>query len=250
MHIAEYGAGEPIVFVHGGAFGGLDAWQTQLPLAQRWRLVIVSRLNYGRSAAGTPEDYLQDGRLIGELLEEFDGGAHLVAQSYGTLGAMEAALRHPGRVLSLTMIESAASAVARGRPAVDRYEQQMRELIAAPPESAADYFRALFAVIDPATTYPDPLPGSLVSYAEMARHGTRWPWEAEVDVAALRATPFSKLVISGGQRQMFEDISDALAEQVAGERLIVPGGHGTQNTGSAFNAALERFLNQSRKACQ
>lgn len=250
MHIVEYGSGEPVVLVHGGAFGGLDAWQTQLPLAERWRLVIVSRLNYGASAAGLPEDYRQDGRLIGELLEEFEGAAHLVAQSYGTLGAMDAALRHPGRVRSLTMIESAASAVARGKPAVDQYELQMRELTAAPPESSEDYFRALFAVIDPTTAYPDPLPESLVSFARMARRSTRWPWEAEVDVSALRAAPFSKLVISGGQRQMFEDISDALADQVAGERLIIPGGHGTQNTGSAFNAALERFLNQSRKACQ
>jgi acyl transferase domain-containing protein/pimeloyl-ACP methyl ester carboxylesterase len=250
MHIVEYGSGEPIVFVHGGAFGGLDAWQTQLPLAGRWRLVIVSRLNYGASAAGLPEDYLQDGQLIAELLGEFEGGAHLVSHSYGTLGAMDAALRHPGRVRSLTMIESAASAVARGKPAVDRYEQQMRELTAAPPESGEDYFRALFAIIDPTAAYPDPLPESLVSFARMARGSTRWPWEADIDMAALRAAPFSKVVISGGQRQMFEEISDALADQVGGERLIIPGGHGTQNTGSVFNTALERFLNQSRKACQ
>jgi hypothetical protein len=78
----------------------------------------------------------------------------------------------------------------------------------------------------------------------------RWPWDAdvEVDVAALRATSFGKLVISGGQRQFFEDISDALADQMAGERLIIPGGHATQNTGSAFNIALEQFLNQSKAA--
>ncbi|GCB44832.1 type I polyketide synthase [Streptomyces sp. NL15-2K] len=247
MHIVEYGSGEPIVFVHGGAFGGLDAWQTQLPLAERWRLVIVSRLNYGQSAEGLPEDYLQDGKLIGELLEEFEGGAHLVSQSYGTLGAMDAALRRPDLVRSITLIESAASAVARGKPAVDQYEREMRDLIAAPPESSEDYFRALFAVIDPTSVYPDPLPESLLSFAQMALRGTRWPWEADIDVAALRSAPFSKLVISGGQRQMFEDISDALAEQTAGERLIIPGGHGTQNTGSVFNTALERFLNQSRK---
>ena len=61
-------------------------------------------------------------------------------------------------------------------------------------------------------------------------------------MAALRAASFGKLLISGGQRQIFEDISDALADQMAGQRLIIPGGHGTQNTGSAFNAALERFL--------
>lgn len=78
--------------------------------------MIVSRLNYGRSAEGLPEDYLQDGELLGELLGELDGGVHLVAQSYGTLGAMDAALRHPGLVRSITLVESAASAVARGSP--------------------------------------------------------------------------------------------------------------------------------------
>ena len=81
-----------------------------------------------------------------------------------------------------------------------------------------------------------------MAFARRARQSMRWPWEAEVDVAALRAASFGKLLISGGQRQVFEDISDALADQMAGQRLIIPGGHGTQNTGSAFNTALERFL--------
>jgi acyl transferase domain-containing protein/pimeloyl-ACP methyl ester carboxylesterase len=248
MHIVEYGAGEPIVFIHGGAFGGLDAWQTQLPMAERWRLVILSRLNYGRSAEGTPEDYLQDGQLVAELLEDFDDGAHLVAQSYGTLGAIDAALRRPDRVRSITMIESALSAIARGKPAIDQYEQRMRELIAAPPERPEDFFRALFAALEPTASYPDPLPESLVSFARKALRSARWPWDAEVDLETLRAAPFGKLVISGGQRQMFEDISDALADQTAGERLIIPGGHGTQNTGSAFNTALDKFLIQAEEA--
>jgi acyl transferase domain-containing protein len=248
MHIAEYGTGEPIVFVHGGAFGGVDAWRSQLCLAQRWRLVIVSRLNYGRSATSDGEDYREDGRALAELLQEFDHGAHLVAQSYGTLGAIEAALRHPNLVRSLTMIESAASAVARGRPTVDEYERTMRELLAAPPERPEDFFRSMFAILEPTANYPDPLPDSLTSYARRAVESMRWPWEAEVDVGRLRAASFGKLVISGGQREIFEDISDALADQVAGQRLIIPGGHGTQNTGSAFNTALERFLNQSKEA--
>jgi pimeloyl-ACP methyl ester carboxylesterase len=213
-------------------------------------LVIVSRLNYGRSATSDGEDYREDGRLLAELLEQFDGGAHLVAQSYGTLGAIEAALRHPDQVRSLTLIESAASAVARGKPAVDEYERAMRELLAAPPERPEDFFRALFGILEPTASYPDPLPEVLTSFARRARESMRWPWEAEVDVAALRAAAFGKLIISGGQRQMFEEISDALADQVAGERLIIPGGHGTQNTGSAFNTALERFLDHLTQSTQ
>jgi pimeloyl-ACP methyl ester carboxylesterase len=250
MHIVEYGTGEPIIFVHGGAFGGVDAWQSQRSLAERWRLVIVSRLNYGRSAASDGEDYREDGQLLAELLHEFDGGAHLVAQSYGTLGAIEAALRHPRLVRSLTMIESAASSVARGKPAVDEYERSMRELLAAPPERPEDFFRSVFAILEPTANYSDPLPETLMSFARRARRNMRWPWEADVDVAALRAAGFGKLIVSGGQRQMFEEISDALADQVAGERLIIPGGHGTQNTGSAFNTALERFLKQLNQSTQ
>lgn len=245
MHIVEYGTGEPIVFVHGGAFGGVDAWQTQLPLAERWRLIFVSRLNYGASATSDREDFAEDGRLLAEVLE---GGTHIVAHSYGTLGAMDAALRRPDVVRSLTLIESAASSVARGKPAVDDYERAMRDLLASPPDDPDEFFRALFAILEPTANYPSPLPEALRSFARRAYRGVRWPWEAEIPVQDLRAAKFSKLVVSGGQRPLFEEISDALAHQLGGRRLIVPGGHGTQNAGAPFNRELENFLNQAKVA--
>jgi pimeloyl-ACP methyl ester carboxylesterase/acyl carrier protein len=244
MYLTEFGDGERVVFVHGGAFGGLDAWQTQLPLADRRRLIMVSRLNYGRSAPRKHEDYTEDGRLIAELLGD---GAHIVAQSYGTLGALVAAAQRPAAVRSLTLIESAASHVAREHPAVADYERAMRTLTAAPPADPAELFRAFFNVIEPTARYPEPLPASLHAFAASLQDGMWWPWEAELPLAAVRAAAIPTLVVSGGGRPVFEAISDALAAALHGERLVIPGGHGTQNTGTPFNEALADFLDRAER---
>jgi acyl transferase domain-containing protein len=243
MHVAELGAGPPVVLIHGGAVGGADAWLTQVALAGRWRLIIPSRLTYGKSPARPREDFDEDAPLIAELLGD---GAHVVAHSYGTVGAMFAALRRPEAVWSLTIIESAASSVARGRPAVDKFERDMQAMLAAPPDDPEDQFRALFAIIEPNARYPSPLPPNLQDFSKRIATGVRWPWEAEIPFEALRAAPFPKLIVSGGQRPVFEEISDALADRIGGERLVVPGGHATQNAGTAFNERLEDFLNRAR----
>jgi acyl transferase domain-containing protein len=241
MHVVELGRGDPVVFVHGGAVGGVHAWQTQQSLADRWRLIIPSRLNYGKSRTTAREDFDEDATLIAELLGD---GAHVVAQSYGTVGAMLAAMRRPDAVRSLTLIESGASAVARGRPVVDEFERAMRELLAAPPDDPEDLFHAVFAIIEPTARYPSPLPPVLATFAKRIHTAVRWPWEADLDLEPLRAAGIPTLVVSGGQRPVFEEISDALATQLNGERLVIPGGHATQNMGTPFNEALEAFLNR------
>ncbi|WP_051836754.1 type I polyketide synthase [Streptomyces sp. NRRL WC-3742] len=247
MQITEYGSGVPIVFVHGGAFGALDSWQTQLSLADRWRLVLVSRLNYDGSDTSEREDYLEDARLLTDLLkEQLPGGVHLVAQSYGTLGALHAAAAVPGAVRSLTLIESAASVVARGSEAVDAYERSMRDLVADPPADPEAFFRAFFAGIEPTATFPSPLPAALADFAN--RVGTArvaWPWDAEIPEQQVRAAAFPTLVVTGGERPLFEEIGDALAERLAAQRSVVPGGHGTQNTGAPFNTLLTEFLHRA-----
>ena len=241
VRVEEHGSGVPVVLVHGGAFGGPESWQTQLSLADRWRLVIVSRPGYDGSPAAAGENYLEDTEIIAELLED---GAHLVAQSYGTLGAMYAAARRPDAVRSLTLVESAASSVARGQPAVDEYERKMRDLVVA-HRDPEEFFRAMFAVIEPGASYPDPLPEHLVSFAARAMGGSLWPWDADVPVAALRASSWPKLVVSGGERPVFESVSDALATAIGGARVVVPGGHGTQNAGAPFNEVLGNFLREA-----
>jgi pimeloyl-ACP methyl ester carboxylesterase/acyl carrier protein len=244
VRVVEHGTGLPVVFVHGGGFGGPESWQTQLPLAARWRLVILSRPGYDGSPAAAGEDYLDDAAVIAELLGD---GAHLVAQSYGTLGAMHAAARRPDAVRSLTLIESAATSVARGLPVVDDYERAMRHLVATERDPDA-FFRAMFAAIEPTARHPVPLPEPLLGFAARTLRGSRWPWEAEIPVDTLRAAGFPKLVVSGGGRPLFEAVSDALAATIGSERVVVPGGHGTQNTGAPFNEILADFLSRAEAA--
>jgi pimeloyl-ACP methyl ester carboxylesterase/acyl carrier protein len=241
MQVTELGSGQPVVFVHGGAFGGVEAWQAQLPLAARWHLIVPSRLNYGQSPTSIREDFEEDGKLIAELLGE---GAHVVAQSYGTVGAMLAAAARPDAVLSLTLIESAASSVARGNAVVGDYERGMQRLLAQPPTEPGELLAAVFRFIDPDLSFPHPLPEELKRFADRIPQ-LRWPWEADIPVAALRAASFPTLVVTGGGRPVFEVIGDALADQLGAQRVTVPGGHGTQNVGGLFNAVLERFLNEA-----
>ncbi|MFI1918194.1 alpha/beta fold hydrolase [Nocardia sp. NPDC020380] len=245
MRMVDHGSGEPILFVHGGAFGGPESWQTQLSLADRWRLRIVSRLGYDDSAPAEFEDYLTDGRLLAQALGD---GAHVVAQSYGTLGAMIAATARPEAVRSLTLIESAASFVARGKPAVDAYEHAMTQLFAEPASDPIALFRRFFGIIEPTATFPETLPDGLREFATRVAAGGRLPWEAEIPLEPLRAAGIPILVVSGGQRPVFEEISDALAERLGAQRLVVPGGHGTQNTGAPFNEALEQFLRRASES--
>jgi pimeloyl-ACP methyl ester carboxylesterase len=206
-------------------------------------VIIPSRLNYGNSATSPREDFEQDAEFIAELLG--DDGAHLVAQSYGTVGAMLAAAARPEAVRSLTLIESAASSVARGAVAVDEHERAIKALLETSAD-AEDMFRSFYSLIEPDARLPAPLPPALLAFAARLRH-VRWPWEAEIPVDALRVAPFPKLLITGGQRPVFEAIGDALANLLDCERLIVPGGHGTQNVGAPFNRALEEFLLRAHK---
>jgi len=238
LDVAELGDGPPVVFVHGGGLGGVHSWASQLELAARWRLVVPWRLGYGGTPARGREDFAVDAPLVAEVLGE---GAHVVAHSYGAVVATLAAAARPHAVRSLTLIESGGSDIARGRPAVDEYERKMGALAAAMPADPEQALRAIFAILDPSVALPSPLPPPLASWAARLTD-FRWPWEAVTPVDALVAGGFPILVVSGGQRPMYEEISDALAKALGAERRIVPASHAVQAAGAPFNAVLEGFL--------
>lgn len=241
LDVAELGDGPPVVFVHGGGLGGVHSWASQLELAARWRLVVPWRLGYGGTPARGREDFAVDAPLVAEVLGD---GAHVVAHSYGAVVATLAAAARPHAVRSLTLIESGGSDIARGRPAVDEYERKMGALAAAMPADPEQALRAIFAILDPSVALPSPLPPPLASWAARLTD-FRWPWEAVTPVDALVAGGFPILVVSGGQRPMYEEISDALATALGAERRVVPASHAVQAAGAPFNAVLEGFLGRA-----
>ena len=95
LHIDRRGDGPRALFVHGSISGGVATWKAQYPLADRCTLLILDRRGFGASPTADREDFEVDARDIGEALGD---GAHLVAHSYGDVGASLAAAARPQAV--------------------------------------------------------------------------------------------------------------------------------------------------------
>lgn len=236
LHMDAWGTGSPVVLVHGALATGAQEWETQRPLAEEgFRLLVPDRRGYGTSPAAHGEDFLRDADDIAEIIGD---GAHVVAHSYGGLGAMFAAAQRPEAIRSLALLEPPAFTMTS-------YDGAARELVDAVrgiwDEDLPDdewLMRFLEAVgTDPATLPPEVLheAAPLVPLVRQSRPA----WDREPPLAELAAAPFHKLVVSGGHSQGFEAICDELADQIDASRAVVEGaGHEIQFTGPPINGAL------------
>lgn len=97
-----------VVFLHGLGMTR-TGWEPQLAdLSDEWRCVAWDMPGYGASAAPSEPltfEYVADAivGLLGALETEF---AHLVGLSFGGMHALHAALRHPDRVRSLSLVDT------------------------------------------------------------------------------------------------------------------------------------------------
>ncbi|HEV2061668.1 MAG TPA: alpha/beta fold hydrolase, partial [Solirubrobacteraceae bacterium] len=101
--VVRVGTGPEVVLVHGGA-SPATTWVGLESLAERWTLAFVHRRGFAPSP--DPPHGRQDFDIdAGDLVPLLDGRPHVVAHSYGALGALIAATRRPAEVRSLTLIE-------------------------------------------------------------------------------------------------------------------------------------------------
>lgn len=111
LTVVAWGAGEPVVLVHGSFGWGTKSWAWQQPLAERYRLLLLlDRRGFGRSAPGEREDF------------------------------QVAAARRPEAVWSLTLIEPAVFGVARGNQAVERLIGRLQSLFARATDTTPEDF--------------------------------------------------------------------------------------------------------------
>jgi len=99
------GQGPEVLLVHGGA-SPQTTWSALAPLGERWTLALAHRRGFPPSPPppGGHQDFDVDADDLEPLL---DCHPHLVAHSYGAVGAVIAATRRPNQVRSLTLIEPA-----------------------------------------------------------------------------------------------------------------------------------------------
>ena len=91
------GTGDPLVLVH-GSWGDHQSWDPVVaPLSESFAVVVYDRRGHSRSERPAGQgNVFEDADDLAELIEALDSGpAHVVANSFGSIVALNAAIRRP-----------------------------------------------------------------------------------------------------------------------------------------------------------
>lgn len=112
VHVEQAGEGEPVLLVHG--FGASTySWRKVIPgIAEHRRAIALDLSGFGYTERPRdPARYGRDGQvalIVGTLDALGIERVHLVGHSYGGALSLALAVRHPERVRSLLLVDSAA----------------------------------------------------------------------------------------------------------------------------------------------
>jgi pimeloyl-ACP methyl ester carboxylesterase len=238
LAVDTVGSGPEILLIHGGA-GPRTTWRGLEPLAARWTLRFAYRRGYGDSPdpPGGRQDFDVDAADIEGLLS---GRPHLVAHSYGGLGASIVAARASGLLRSLTLIEPPLYGLSRGDPDADHLRSLGDDVLTHGERTEPGRLRE-FLELSGAEVGEGPLSEGVLAGVRRAR-GNRLASEAEPDLRAIRAAGVPVLIASGDHQPGIEVICDDLAAALAAERLHAPGAGHFVTRAPGFAEPFERFL--------
>ncbi len=174
LHTTELGErGQRVVFCH-GLFGQGRNWtQVAKAIAADHRVLLVDMPDHGRSEWTDEFSYADAADRVAGLLTAADPVA-LVGHSMGGKIAMLVALRHPGLVERLCVVDVAPVDYGTASE-FSRYVGAMRGLDRAALARREDADRAL------ETEVPDPTIRSFL-LQNLRRDGDSWRWQANLDV--------------------------------------------------------------------
>jgi pimeloyl-ACP methyl ester carboxylesterase len=234
--VIREGKGPEVLLVHGGA-SPATTWAGLGHLSQRWTLAFAHRRGYPPSPPPRGrQDFDVDADDLALLL---DRRPHLVAHSYGALGALIAATRRPAQVRSLTIIEPALFLLADD-PEVARLKRMGDAVLTHGLETDAATLRE-FLQLAGAPVGEGPLSEEVAGGVRRAQ-GSRLPGEAQPALDVLRDSHVPSLVVSGGHEVALERNCDALATALRAQRLIAPGAGHFVAAAPGFADRLEQFL--------
>lgn len=240
--VEVWGEGEPVILVHGsGAVAPISSnWARQRPLAERYRLMMLTRGGYGDRPVVMKTDVEGD---VSDLLALLGAGAHLVGFSYGGIVALVAAARRPELVRSLTVIEPPALWLVRGDPAVAAQIKQLSHFEPPPPELTPEGFWIEFRKLM-GQPIPERVELSAVERKAVEAHMAEAPpWTVPIPLDELAATTFPKLVFSGNWNAGMDAIADVITARLSAERFVLRGWyHNIHRAGEPFNQRLDAFL--------
>jgi pimeloyl-ACP methyl ester carboxylesterase len=174
LHTTSYGDhGSPVVFLH-GLFGQGRNWtQIAKALAPDHRTLLVDLPHHGRSPWHEEFDFVDIADQVAGLLSADDPVA-LVGHSMGGKVAMVLALRHPGLVARLCVVDVSPVHYERAGD-FERYIDAMQGIDLGALERRSDADEALEDAVPSATVR-----GFLLQ--NLRREGESWRWQVNLDV--------------------------------------------------------------------
>jgi len=226
-----------VTLVHGTMCTPSTAWRQQMDLAPRWHLATPARRGYREADADVQEDFRRDGLDLAALL---DSPTHLVAHSYGCIGALVAARMRPEAVLSLTLVEPTFYGL-EGCADIDKARHELETHFKRVDLSHREFLSGFLAALNiSAPLVPDPMPAKLAKLTTLLRNQVS-PWTFPED-AIVPWGGGRTLIISGGHDRAFDAICDLTAKRLGATITTLEGaGHSPQNLGQPFNALVQRF---------
>ena len=241
MYYEDYGAGRPIVLLHGGGSTAQTSFGALIPsLARHHRVIAPEQQAHGHTPdIDRPLTFAQEADDTAALLERL--GVHdadVIAFSNGTVVAMELAIRHPQLVHELVLC---SPFYARGGlPAAMWAGMDHATMTNLPPT-----LRAAFEAAQPDPAMRQRMFDRQVSLMRSFE---------DIPEAALQAITAPALVLVGEHDVMPVDHAASLAHLLRGQLVVFPGaGHGTYlgsvdaggGDATAALLAIEHFLDQS-----
>lgn len=249
------GDGETIIFSHGYLMNSRMFDHQVAALRDRFRVIAFDHRGHGQSApCVTPfgmYDLVEDAEaLIGQLT---DGAVHFAGMSTGGFVGMRIALRHPEKIRSLTLIDTAAG--AEDPSALKQYNQL---LFAVRWLGVKPLLGKVMPILMGPAFLNDPARGDDVAFwrgqmgaldkRSIHRFGKAIFGRDDVlgQLAALAAPPPTQIIVGADDVATPVAKSEAMRDAIKGARMVVipDAGHTSPvEQPQAVTAAMTAFLN-------